>query len=80
MSHKSKSLSSSFKSTTGRSLSLQLSHDLKRGVPSIGTYEESRLIGREQIEGGAPNNFLLLKNDKLSAPFGSTVKKGWLHG
>jgi hypothetical protein len=32
------------------------------------------------MEGGAPNNFLLLKNDRLAAPFGSTVKKGWLHG
>lgn len=38
------------------------------------------MIGKDKIEGGAPNNFLLLKNDRLSAPFGSTVKKGWLHG
>ena len=22
----------------------------------------------------------MLRNDKLAAPFGSTVKKGWLHG
>ena len=38
------------------------------------------MIGSRQIEGGAPNNFLLLKNERLAAPFGSTVKKGWLHG
>ena len=31
------------------------------------------------MDGGAPSNFLLLRNDKLAAPFGSTVKKGWLH-
>ena len=28
------------------------------------------------IEGGAPNNFLLMKNDRLIAPFQSTVQKG----
>jgi hypothetical protein len=38
------------------------------------------VIGSQSMEGGAPNNFLLLKNDRLAAPFGSTVKKGWLHG
>lgn len=38
------------------------------------------MIGQRKIDGGAPNNFLLLRNDKLAAPFGSTVKKGWLHG
>ena len=38
------------------------------------------MIGSHKIDGGAPNNFLLLRNDKLAAPFGSTVKKGWLHG
>jgi hypothetical protein len=38
------------------------------------------MMGMRQIEGGAPNNFLLLKNERLAAPFGSTVKKGWLHG
>jgi hypothetical protein len=31
------------------------------------------------MEGGAPNNFTLLKNDKFAAPFGSTVRKGWLN-
>jgi hypothetical protein len=30
------------------------------------------------VEGGAPNNFLLMKNEKHTAPFGSTVRKGWL--
>jgi hypothetical protein len=28
-----------------------------------------------KIEGGAPSNFLLMKNDRQSAPFNSTVKK-----
>lgn len=37
------------------------------------------MMGHGQIEGGAPNNFLLMRNDRLAAPFGSTVKKGWLH-
>jgi hypothetical protein len=49
-------------------------------VPCLGTYEESRSIGKHMLNGGAPNNFLHLRNEKLTAPFGSTVKKGWLHG
>ena len=31
------------------------------------------------MQGGAPSNFLLMRNERLSAPFGSTVKKGWLN-
>lgn len=49
-------------------------------MPCLGTYDESRSIGQHMLNGGAPNNFLHLRNEKLTAPFGSTVKKGWLHG
>jgi hypothetical protein len=72
-------MSSSFISTTDRSFSQQIQNEVKRGGPSIGSYAEVRQIGRNSIDGGAPSNFLLLKNDKLAAPFGSTVKKGWLN-
>ena len=37
------------------------------------------MIGNLSVEGGAPNNFLLMKNDRLVAPFQSTVPKGWLN-
>jgi hypothetical protein len=47
-------------------------------APPIGTYEESRIFGSRPIQGGAPNNFLMLKNEKMIAPFNSTGKKGWL--
>lgn len=30
------------------------------------------------MNGGAPNNFKLVVNPRLSAPFGSTVSRGWL--
>jgi len=36
-------------------------------------------MGSSNLEGGAPNNFLLMRSDKLCAPFGSTVRKGWLN-
>ena len=50
----------------------------KLNTPSVGQYDESRNIGSYSIEGGAPNNFLLMKNDRLVAPFQSTVPKGWI--
>lgn len=76
---RSKSLSSTFKSTTDRAIYQHTSLEVKKCAPDFGSYEETRTIGSIKVEGGAPNNFLLLRNDKLAAPFGSTVKKGWLH-
>ena len=32
-------------------------------------------IGKSQIQGGAPNNFLHMKNERLVAPFQSTVTR-----
>jgi hypothetical protein len=32
-------------------------------------------MGKQPIQGGAPNNFLLMKNEKLVAPFQSTVTR-----
>ena len=50
----------------------------KLNTPSVCHYDEPRNIGSFSIEGGAPNNFLLMKNDRLVAPFHSTVPKGWI--
>ena len=47
-------------------------------TPSVCHYDESRNLSSFRIEGGAPNNFLLMKNDRLVAPFKSTVPKGWI--
>lgn len=33
----------------------------------------------KSINGGAPNNFKLVVNQRLRAPFGSTERKGWLN-
>lgn len=54
-------MSSSFKSTTDRSVANLIKQDIEKNSPSFGTYEESRMMGRASIEGGAPNNFLLLR-------------------
>lgn len=67
-----KSASSAFKSVTKRN---QID---RKTAPPVGTYEESRIFGKSQLEGGAPNNFLFIKNEKMTAPFNSTGKKGWL--
>jgi len=37
--------------------------------------EEWDTIAKQKIEGGAPNNFLLMKNDRQRAPFNSTVHR-----
>jgi len=36
---------------------------------------EWNAISQQKIEGGAPNNFLLMKNDRQRAPFNSTVNR-----
>lgn len=67
--------SSTFRSTTERNQLTSLSKDK---MPSATQYNPFRSFGSVALEGGAPNNFLLMKNDRLVAPFGSTVQKGWL--
>lgn len=70
---RTKSASSTFKSTSSRILETVLPD-----APALGTYEESRIFGNRPVQGGAPNNFTILKNEKMVAPFNSTGKKGWL--
>ena len=60
---------SSFKSTTERTVDAGVTRARKASLPVVGQYEESRQIGNLSVEGGAPNNFLLMKNDRLVAPF-----------
>jgi len=48
---------------------------VKRNMPCAGEYDDPRQLGKIKIEGGAPNNFLLMKNERQSAPFNSTVQK-----
>lgn len=64
--------SAAFKSTTKRTV---LASDKD---PRPASYDSFKPFGCDKPAGGSPNNFLLLKNDKMAAPFGSTVKKGWL--
>ena len=52
-----------------------LKYTLKQNLPSATQYIESREFGMKPADGGAPNNFLLMRNDKLCAPFNSTCKK-----
>ena len=64
-----------FKSTTGRLLedNIKKASRVQAGAP--GQYEPSMTMGKQPIQGGAPNNFLLMKNEKLVAPFQSTVTR-----
>jgi hypothetical protein len=70
---RAKSASSTFKSTSSR-----IQDTVAADAPPLGTYEESRIFGSRPVQGGAPNNFLMLKNEKMVASFNSTGKKGWL--
>ena len=64
--------SSIFKSSTNRS------HQVFGEQPNVDFYDEKRSLGYKGIQGGAPNNFLLLKNDKKATlPFSSSAKKDW---
>jgi hypothetical protein len=45
-------------------------------MPSVGFYEvEVGNMANNKITGGAPNNFLLMRNEKHVAPFNSTVSR-----
>lgn len=64
-----------FKSTTGRLLKDNIKKAARAQVAAPGQYEPSMMMGKQPIQGGAPNNFLLMKNEKLVAPFQSTVTR-----
>jgi hypothetical protein len=49
--------------------------NIKFHWPAAGQYENKDQLGQFKLSGGAPNNFLLLKNNKFSAPFSSTVNR-----
>ena len=69
--------SASFKSATGRLIENEINYAQKINYPGMTKYEANdwQTIGHQKIEGGAPNNFLLMKNDRQRAPFNSTVNR-----
>lgn len=67
--------SATFQSTTSRSLDAQLRELQKKQQPGVGHYGVERDMAAFQITGGAPNNFLLMRNEKVQAPFSTTVKR-----
>lgn len=67
--------SSFFQSVSTRSFDPQLDKHMKFNWPTAGQYEEKKSFGSFTLQGGAPNNFLLLKNNKSAAPFQSTVPR-----
>jgi hypothetical protein len=69
------SQSYTFTSTSTRSFDPKLEQNIKFHWPAAGQYENKDQIGQFKLTGGAPNNFLLLKNNKTSAPFSSTVSR-----
>lgn len=75
---KSSSTEATFKSKTDRTIGNLLSKGARSSMPPPGAYEQVGNLAQNLIQGGAPNNFLLMKNDRLVAPFQSTVQKGWL--
>lgn len=65
-----------FKSTTGRLFENELNQIKKTQVGMVGQYEtQIDKVGKGPTQGGAPNNFLLMKNERLVAPFQSTVTR-----
>ena len=66
---KNQPVSSSFQSVSTRSFDAKLDSHLKFNWPAAGHYEQKAQFGSFTLQGGAPNNFLLLKNNKSAAPF-----------
>lgn len=59
---KTQSLNAVFKSGTERQLDKELRHTIRENLPSAAQYRDNRGIGELSVQGGAPNNFLLLQN------------------
>jgi len=72
---KSQPASSFFQSVSTRSFDPKLEANLRFHWPAAGQYEDKESFGSFTLQGGAPNNFLLLKNNKSAAPFQSTVPR-----
>jgi len=62
-------------STSERTFDTKLDSNIKFHWPAVGQYDENRSFASLKLQGGAPNNFLLLKNNKSAAPFQSTVAR-----
>ena len=62
---KGQSVSASFKSQTVRQIQREINHAVKLNYPGSQAYsDQSMMIGVNKLEGGAPNNFLLMKNER----------------
>ena len=60
-----------------RHIEKEVTEAVKLNYPGMSHYkaDEWDTITQQKIEGGAPNNFLLMKNDRQRAPFNSTVHR-----
>ena len=69
--------SSFFSSLSTRAFDSKLESNIKFHWPAAGQYDNAKgpEIGQQSLQGGAPNNFLLLKSNKSAAPFTSTVPR-----
>ena len=68
--------SSFFSSLSTRAFDSKLESNIKFHWPAAGQYDAKGMeIGQPSLQGGAPNNFLLLKSNKSAAPFTSTVPR-----
>jgi hypothetical protein len=72
---KTHSLNAVFKSGTERQLDKELRHTIRENLPSAAQYRDNRGIGELSVQGGAPNNFLLLQNERVAVPFNSSCAK-----
>jgi hypothetical protein len=52
-----------------RALDESLRLHLKTKGPSLSTYDSFSYFGQKELQGGAPNNFLLMKNERKPVPF-----------
>ena len=58
--------SASFKSQTGRQIEREVTAAAKLNYPGMAHYNSNNwdTLAHQKIEGGAPSNFLLMKNDR----------------
>lgn len=65
-----------FVSNTRRGLDEELHRNQKQGIPCVGHYEQDFLnMSNNIISGGAPNNFLLMRNEKQVVPFNMSATR-----